>query len=109
MANSVFISGFWEIRDLINRVLRCLPNSASPVLMFSIILLTGDDRQNSAGLLITFSFIHLPFFTQLKVDNREYRTPHDFAEDIRLIFTNCYRYNPPDSDVVHMARKLQVS
>ena len=26
---------------------------------------------------------------------------------MRLIFTNCYRYNPPDSDVVMMAKKLQ--
>ena len=33
---------------------------------------------------------------------------HDFAEDVRVIFTNCYRYNPADSDVVMMAKKLQV-
>merc|ERR1740128_1243118 len=26
---------------------------------------------------------------------------------MRLIFTNCYKYNPPDHDVVAMARKLQ--
>lgn len=42
-----------------------------------------------------------------KMDNREYRTAADFAADVRLIFTNCYRYNPPDHDVVTMAKKLQ--
>ena len=28
---------------------------------------------------------------------------------MRLIFTNCYKYNPPEHDVVAMARKLQVN
>ena len=41
------------------------------------------------------------------MDNREYRTCAEFAADVRLIFTNCYKYNPPDHDVVAMARKLQ--
>ncbi|XP_043254379.1 bromodomain-containing protein 2-like isoform X7 [Colletes gigas] len=42
-----------------------------------------------------------------KMDNREYKTAQEFAGDVRLIFTNCYKYNPPDHDVVAMARKLQ--
>ncbi|XP_059484589.1 bromodomain-containing protein 2 isoform X2 [Neocloeon triangulifer] len=42
-----------------------------------------------------------------KMDNREYRSAAEFAADVRLIFTNCYKYNPPDHDVVTMARKLQ--
>jgi hypothetical protein len=42
-----------------------------------------------------------------KYDNREYSTPSEFAEDVRLVFTNCYRYNAVESDVVMMARKLQ--
>ncbi|KAK0179895.1 hypothetical protein PV327_005605 [Microctonus hyperodae] len=42
-----------------------------------------------------------------KMDNRDYKTAHEFATDVRLIFTNCYKYNPPDHDVVAMARKLQ--
>lgn len=42
-----------------------------------------------------------------KMDAREYNTPHAFATDVRLIFSNCYKYNPPDHDVVKMARKLQ--
>lgn len=41
------------------------------------------------------------------MDGREYKSPTAFAEDVRLIFSNCYRYNPADSDVVNMARKLQ--
>ena len=45
---------------------------------------------------------------QTKMENREYNTPKEFEADMRLIFSNCYRYNPPDSDVVIMARKLQV-
>lgn len=43
----------------------------------------------------------------MKIDNREYKTASEFAEEVRLIFTNCYRYNPPESDVVMMAKKLQ--
>ncbi|XP_046479206.1 bromodomain-containing protein 2 isoform X1 [Neodiprion pinetum] len=42
-----------------------------------------------------------------KMDTREYKTAQEFAGDVRLIFTNCYKYNPPDHDVVAMARKLQ--
>merc|ERR1719186_1245339 len=42
-----------------------------------------------------------------KMDGREYRTSAEFAIDMRLIFTNCFKYNPPEHDVVAMARKLQ--
>lgn len=42
------------------------------------------------------------------MENREYKKPSQFADDVRLIFTNCYKYNPPEHDVVSMARKLQV-
>ncbi|XP_068628917.1 bromodomain-containing protein 3-like isoform X2 [Battus philenor] len=42
-----------------------------------------------------------------KMDNRAYKTAAEFAADVRLVFTNCYKYNPPDHDVVAMARKLQ--
>lgn len=42
-----------------------------------------------------------------KMDTREYRSAQEFAQDVRLIFTNCYKYNPSDHDVVAMARKLQ--
>ncbi|KAG8184570.1 hypothetical protein JTE90_007686 [Oedothorax gibbosus] len=42
-----------------------------------------------------------------KLDNHEYKMPSEFAYDVRLVFTNCYKYNPPDHEVVVMARKLQ--
>lgn len=41
------------------------------------------------------------------MDTRDYGSSAEFASDVRLIFTNCYKYNPPDHDVVTMARKLQ--
>ncbi|ESO06581.1 hypothetical protein HELRODRAFT_64016 [Helobdella robusta] len=42
-----------------------------------------------------------------KIESNEYKTASEFANDVRLIFTNCYRYNAHGSDVVAMARKLQ--
>uniref|UniRef100_A0A8C4R8M6 Uncharacterized protein n=1 Tax=Eptatretus burgeri TaxID=7764 RepID=A0A8C4R8M6_EPTBU len=42
-----------------------------------------------------------------KMDGREYRDAQEFAADMRIMFSNCYKYNPPDHDVVSMARKLQ--
>ena len=42
------------------------------------------------------------------MDGRDYRSANEFAADVRRMFTNCYKYNPPDHDVVGMARKLQV-
>lgn len=49
------------------------------------------------------------FYVQkAKLENRQYREPQEFAADVRLMFSNCYKYNPPDHEVVAMARKLQV-
>ncbi|XP_025411553.1 bromodomain-containing protein 3-like isoform X3 [Sipha flava] len=42
-----------------------------------------------------------------KLDNREYKNSKEFAADVNLIFSNCYKYNPKDHDVVAMAKKLQ--
>ncbi|XP_048346264.1 bromodomain-containing protein 4 isoform X3 [Sphaerodactylus townsendi] len=42
-----------------------------------------------------------------KLENRDYRDAQEFAADVRLMFSNCYKYNPPDHEVVAMARKLQ--
>ncbi|KAM3925151.1 bromodomain-containing protein 4 isoform 2-T2 [Leptodactylus fuscus] len=44
---------------------------------------------------------------KIKLDTMEYRDAQDFASDVRLMFSNCYKYNPPDHEVVAMARKLQ--
>lgn len=49
------------------------------------------------------------FLPQRKMDSREYTDALQFAADIRLMFSNCYKYNPPTHEVVAMARKLQVS
>lgn len=43
------------------------------------------------------------------MDNQEYKDAYEFAADVRLMFMNCYKYNPPDHEVVTMARMLQVS
>eukprot|EP00048_Salpingoeca_helianthica_P022150 m.16627 g.16627 ORF g.16627 m.16627 type:complete len:964 (-) comp6946_c0_seq1:351-3242(-) len=42
-----------------------------------------------------------------KLEKGAYRNGTDFANDVRLIFTNCYKYNPPEHDVVAMCKKLQ--
>ncbi|XP_029563575.1 bromodomain testis-specific protein isoform X5 [Salmo trutta] len=42
-----------------------------------------------------------------KMDEREYMDAQEFAADFRLMFSNCYKYNPPTHEVVIMARKLQ--
>ncbi|XP_044030694.1 bromodomain-containing protein 3-like isoform X2 [Siniperca chuatsi] len=42
-----------------------------------------------------------------KIDGGEYQDAQGFAADVRLIFSNCYKYNPPHHDVVTKARKLQ--
>ncbi|KAM9832383.1 bromodomain testis-specific protein [Neosynchiropus ocellatus] len=42
-----------------------------------------------------------------KMDQRKYMSAKEFAADVRLMFSNCYKYNPPSHEVVYMARKLQ--
>lgn len=42
------------------------------------------------------------------MDAGEYQDAQAFAADVRLIFSNCYKYNPAHHDVVVKARKLQV-
>ncbi|XP_036372555.1 bromodomain testis-specific protein isoform X2 [Megalops cyprinoides] len=42
-----------------------------------------------------------------KMDDREYKDAQEFASDFRLMFFNCYKYNPPSHEVVAMAKKLQ--
>ena len=46
---------------------------------------------------------------QAKMEKGEYTDDKEFAGDMRLIFSNCYRYNPPGHDVVLMAKELEVS
>ncbi|RWS04079.1 bromodomain-containing protein 3-like protein [Dinothrombium tinctorium] len=42
-----------------------------------------------------------------KMDNREYKKPSEFAADVRLLFSNCYKYNPEDNEITAMGKKLQ--
>uniref|UniRef100_A0AAV2KYB1 Bromodomain-containing protein 2 n=1 Tax=Knipowitschia caucasica TaxID=637954 RepID=A0AAV2KYB1_KNICA len=42
-----------------------------------------------------------------RMDERHYGNAKEFAADIRLMFSNCYKYNQPSDEVVSMARKLQ--
>lgn len=42
-----------------------------------------------------------------KMDSRQYPDAQAFAADVRLIFSNCYKYNHPSHEVVALARKLQ--
>ena len=42
-----------------------------------------------------------------KLENNQYTTTHDFVYDVRLMFTNCYRYNPPGHVVAELGHKLQ--
>ena len=30
-----------------------------------------------------------------KLEGREYKNAQEFAADVRLMFANCYKYNPP--------------
>ena len=57
--------------------------------------------------LFVNAILQFLFVIQKKMELREYGTAQDFASDIRLMFTNCYKYNPPEHDVVKMGRKLQ--
>ncbi|XP_059427188.1 bromodomain testis-specific protein-like isoform X2 [Carassius carassius] len=62
------------------------------------------------GLLDYHEIIHQPMdmsTIRKKIEAREYTDAFKFAADVRLMFSNCYKYNPPTHEVVAMARKLQ--
>ncbi|TRY66366.1 hypothetical protein DNTS_035184 [Danionella cerebrum] len=62
------------------------------------------------GLLDYHEIIHQPMdlgTIKKKMETREYTDALQFAADVRLMFSNCYKYNPPGHEVVSMARKLQ--
>ena len=44
-----------------------------------------------------------------KLDLAKYSSVLEFVDDVRLMFANCYFYNPPDNVVVVQGRKLQVN
>lgn len=62
------------------------------------------------GLLDYHEIIHQPMdmsTIKKKMEAREYTDALQFAADVRIMFSNCYKYNPPSHEVVAMARKLQ--
>ncbi|KAJ3086504.1 hypothetical protein HK102_013016, partial [Quaeritorhiza haematococci] len=44
---------------------------------------------------------------QKKLDRGEYETASDFEHDVRLMFNNCYTFNPPGDGVYLMGQKLE--
>lgn len=44
-----------------------------------------------------------------KVDGTRYKQPQQFHADMKLVFANAKRYNPPGSDVNLMASGVEVS
>ncbi|CAG2114237.1 unnamed protein product, partial [Medioppia subpectinata] len=44
---------------------------------------------------------------QTKIETGQYKTVKPFVKDMRLMFTNCLRYNKPDAPVIEQARKLR--
>jgi len=43
---------------------------------------------------------------QKRLDIDSYKSTDEFAEDMRLVFTNCWTYNLPSSDICYMANVL---
>ncbi|OIT19385.1 PREDICTED: transcription factor GTE2-like [Nicotiana attenuata] len=65
----------------------------------------------SLGLYDYFDIIKHPMdlgTVKLRLDRNEYRTPQDFAADVRLTFNNAMTYNPKGQDVHAMAEKFLI-
>ncbi|KAK7208401.1 Bromodomain-containing protein [Myxozyma melibiosi] len=45
---------------------------------------------------------------QAKLNNNEYETGDEFEEDVRLMFRNCYKFNPESSPVNAMGHRLEM-
>ena len=44
---------------------------------------------------------------QSKLANNEYENADDFEKDVRLVFKNCYLFNPEGTDVNMMGHRLE--
>lgn len=42
-----------------------------------------------------------------KLNDKDYAEPEEFEQDIRLMFNNCYLYNPPTLPVHKIAKQLE--
>lgn len=45
----------------------------------------------------------------MNIETGKYVTVDEFADDVRLMISNCLRYNKQDSPIITQARKLRVS
>ena len=43
-----------------------------------------------------------------KLKNGEYENAKEFDSDMKLIFSNCYKFNPPGDPIHHMGKQLEV-
>lgn len=62
------------------------------------------------GLSDYFNIVKRPMdlsTVRSKIQNNDYNSQLEFAADVRLIFTNCYKYSDCESDVVKQAQALQ--
>ena len=55
------------------------------------------------GIIVTLCRL-----SQEKMEQKKYADAKEFAADVRLMFSNCCRYNSPTHEIIPMARKLQV-
>ena len=67
-----------------------------------------NSRKQISHISSSLYSIALTCLSQKKLEDREYHSATEFATDVRLMFTNCYTYNPPEHDVVKMCMKVQV-
>ncbi|KAI5964056.1 BDF1 [Candida pseudojiufengensis] len=44
---------------------------------------------------------------QTKLNNNEYNNPEEFESDVKLVFSNCYKFNPEGTDVNMMGHRLE--
>lgn len=68
----------------------------------------GSRNSESKRMTNTSLWIFIYRFLKKKLENREYATPDEVATDVRLVFSNCYLYNRPETDVVSMCKKVEV-
>lgn len=45
---------------------------------------------------------------KVKLESGQYHTKQEFSDDMRLMITNCFKYNGEESDVARMGKHLQV-
>ena len=75
----------------------------SPIDLTTIRVSFFYSNQFLAFILNMFAFL-----LQNRIETGGYETVGSFATAMRLMFSNCIRYNPPESPIIEQARKLRV-